>query len=60
MCSGMDMGNVLGIAPIGGMCSRYSSGGVTKDGGLSVAFVASIAAHELGHIFNMRHDDNRK
>ena len=43
------------------MCRLRSSVGLTQDGGQgSVAGVASTAAHELGHIFNMLHDDNRK
>ena len=37
------------------MCGS-SSVGVTQDGGRSPASVASTAAHELGHIFNMGHD----
>ena len=42
------------------MClGRYSSG-LVQDTGSSVAFLASTAAHELGHILNMEHDDGRK
>ena len=53
-------GGTLGIATIGMMClGRYSSG-LAQDTGSSVAFLASIAAHELGHILNMNHDDGRK
>ena len=29
-----------------------------QDGGASAAFVASTAAHEMGHIFDMGHDDS--
>ena len=46
----------MGIAFVGTMCSPTSSVGVTEDGGRSLSSVASIAAHEMGHIFNMRHD----
>ena len=52
-------GLTLGIAPLGAMCSKIS-GGITSDDGSSVASIASIATHELGHIFNMNHDDGRK
>ena len=38
------------------MCSDRDSVGVTWDGGRSLTAVASTAAHELGHIFNMGHD----
>ena len=40
------------------MCNRRSSTGHTQDTGFSLSKVASIAAHELGHIFNMKHDDD--
>ena len=48
-----------GLAPI---CrSRKFSSGVTQDGRLSrmglVEFVGFVAAHELGHNFGMRHDN---
>lgn len=60
ICSGIHMnGGILGIAPLGTMCSRQSAG-LTQDTGSSIAYVAYIAAHELGHIFNMEHDDGRK
>ena len=43
------------------MCDRtstfVSTTGVTQDGGRSLDSVISTAAHELGHIFNMLHDD---
>lgn len=46
----------MGIAFVGTMCSTTSSVGVTQDGGRSLSSVASTAAHELGHVFNMNHD----
>ena len=55
--SGVDLdGNTVGIANVGAMCGRFSRG-VTQDRGRSVANTGAIAAHEMGHIFNMRHDD---
>ena len=55
--SGVDIdGDTAGIAFLRTMCSDSNSVGVTQDGGGSLSSVASIAAHELGHIFNMNHD----
>ena len=57
VCSGVEIdGDTVGIAFIGEMCSDTHSVGVTQDGGGSLSSVASTAAHELGHIFNMNHD----
>ena len=40
------------------MCDERSSLGLTEDGGTRpLASVISIASHEVGHNFNMRHDD---
>ena len=57
--SGIDLdGSTVGIAFIGTMCTRSSSTGLTQDGlGRSLSSVTSTAAHELGHVFNMNHDD---
>ena len=61
MHSGVDIeGNTAGIAFLSEMCSDTHSVGVTQDGGHSLSSVASIAAHELGHIFNMNHDGRSK
>ena len=55
--SGIEIaGDTVGIAFTGEMCSNANSVGVTQDGDRSLSSTASIAAHELGHIFNMRHD----
>lgn len=57
-CSGIDIdGGTIGIAFVNTMCSRASSVGVTQDGSAALDTVTAIAAHELGHIFNMDHDD---
>ena len=55
--SGMDLsGDTVGVAYTHTMCSDTHSVGVTQDGGRSLSAVASTAAHELGHNFNMAHD----
>ena len=59
--SGINLnGGTLGVARLGTMCSGRYSSGLGQDTGSSVAFLASIAAHELGHNLNMNHDDGRK
>ena len=50
----------MGIAFVGTMCRRQSSTGVTQDGGRSLNDVVTTAAHELGHTFNMNHDDGKQ
>ena len=53
------MGNTVGKAFVGTMCRGASSVGLSQDGGSGpVASVGSVAAHELGHIFSMQHDDD--
>lgn len=51
------LGSTVGIAFIGTMCRGRSSVGLSQDGRGSLAAVGSTAAHELGHIFSMDHDD---
>lgn len=34
--------------------------GLSEDRGRPIASIASIAAHEMGHIFRMNHDDGRE
>ena len=53
-------GNTVGVALVGTMCNRFSSFGVTQDGTRTLTSVATTAAHELGHIFNMEHDDGER
>lgn len=50
--------NTVGIAFTGTMCSDRSSVGVSQDGRGGVEAVGSTAAHEMGHIFSMAHDDD--
>ena len=52
-------GGTVGISNMGTMCRCPSSSGLTQDGGRSLNAVVTTAAHELGHIFNMNHDDGK-
>ena len=59
--SGVNLdGNTVGIAFIRTMCSDTASVGLSQDGARSLESIGSTAAHELGHIFNMNHDDGRE
>ncbi len=49
-------GPTVGFAFIGTMCTANSVG-LTQDGGMPLATAISIATHEIGHNFNMRHDE---
>ncbi|KAK0098756.1 hypothetical protein PV326_004035 [Microctonus aethiopoides] len=49
--------DTLGLAELGRMCSPGSSCAIVQDNGLAAAFTI---AHELGHVFNMPHDDDTK
>ena len=49
-------GSTVGISFLGTMCDS-SSVGVSQDRHSSVDAVGSTAAHQLGHILNMNHDD---
>ena len=40
------------------MCSDLNSIGLVQDTRRSVESTGGITAHELGHIFNMNHDDD--
>ena len=47
----------MGLANVGVMCDKRFSVALTQDGGLPFALVGTTAAHELGHNFNMVHDE---
>ena len=51
------LGNAVGLAYVGTMCHDEDAVGLVEDTGGSVQSVGTTAAHELGHIFNMLHDD---
>ncbi|PAV76138.1 hypothetical protein WR25_23439 isoform B [Diploscapter pachys] len=57
ICRARDKCDTLGLAELGTMCDRQKSCAIIEDNGLSAAFTI---AHEMGHIFNIPHDDERK
>uniref|UniRef100_A0A3B1KBD0 ADAM metallopeptidase with thrombospondin type 1 motif 20 n=1 Tax=Astyanax mexicanus TaxID=7994 RepID=A0A3B1KBD0_ASTMX len=57
ICRAKDKCDTLGLAELGTMCDPYRSCSISEENGLSSAFTI---AHELGHVFNMPHDDNPK
>lgn len=59
--SGIELdGTTIGIAFTATMCNIRLSLGVVQDGGGDVNLRISTTAHELGHIFGMRHDDRKE
>uniref|UniRef100_A0A8C5FZ05 Peptidase M12B domain-containing protein n=1 Tax=Gouania willdenowi TaxID=441366 RepID=A0A8C5FZ05_GOUWI len=57
ICRARDKCDTLGLAELGTVCDPYRSCSISEDNGLSTAFTI---AHELGHVFNMPHDDSYK
>uniref|UniRef100_A0A673ZNE9 ADAM metallopeptidase with thrombospondin type 1 motif 20 n=1 Tax=Salmo trutta TaxID=8032 RepID=A0A673ZNE9_SALTR len=57
ICRAKDKCDTLGLAELGTMCDPYRSCSISEENGLSASFTI---AHELGHVFNMPHDDNPK
>ncbi|KAL1022366.1 hypothetical protein UPYG_G00025740 [Umbra pygmaea] len=49
--------DTLGMADVGTVCDPERSCSIVEDDGLQAAFTV---AHELGHVFNMPHDDSRQ
>lgn len=49
--------DTLGMADVGTICDPSRSCSVIEDDGLQAAFTT---AHELGHVFNMPHDDAKQ
>lgn len=57
ICRATNKCDTLGLAELGTMCDGKKSCAIIEDNGLSAAFTI---AHELGHIFNLPHDDERR
>ncbi|KAK7117951.1 hypothetical protein R3I94_023236 [Phoxinus phoxinus] len=57
ICRAKDKCDTLGLAELGTMCDPHRSCSISEENGLSSSFTI---AHELGHVFNMPHDDSPK
>ncbi|XP_031421068.1 A disintegrin and metalloproteinase with thrombospondin motifs 20 [Clupea harengus] len=57
ICRAKDKCDTLGLAELGTMCDPLRSCSISEENGLSASFTI---AHELGHVFNMPHDDYPK
>uniref|UniRef100_A0A2K6LBQ8 A disintegrin and metalloproteinase with thrombospondin motifs 4 n=1 Tax=Rhinopithecus bieti TaxID=61621 RepID=A0A2K6LBQ8_RHIBE len=53
---GVSTCDTLGMADVGTVCDPARSCAIVEDDGLQSAFTA---AHELGHVFNMLHDNSK-
>ena len=42
------------------MCRGSISSNLIQDTGSATVYVATIAAHEIGHLLSMGHDDGRE
>lgn len=51
------VGRYISVSYVGTMCSDEDALGLIQDIGRSVQDLGAAAAHELGHILNMLHDD---
>ncbi|KAI5158822.1 A Disintegrin And Metalloproteinase With Thrombospondin Motifs 20 [Manis pentadactyla] len=57
ICGAREKCDTLGLAELGTLCDPLRSCSVSEENGLSAAFTI---AHELGHVFNVPHDDSFK
>ncbi|XP_057347391.1 A disintegrin and metalloproteinase with thrombospondin motifs 20 isoform X3 [Manis pentadactyla] len=57
ICGATEKCDTLGLAELGTLCDPLRSCSVSEENGLSAAFTI---AHELGHVFNVPHDDSFK
>nr|XP_004668589.2 A disintegrin and metalloproteinase with thrombospondin motifs 20 isoform X2 [Jaculus jaculus] len=57
ICGAREKCDTLGLAELGTLCDPLRSCSISEENGLSAAFTI---AHELGHVFNIPHDDSFK
>ncbi|XP_023579364.1 A disintegrin and metalloproteinase with thrombospondin motifs 20 isoform X1 [Octodon degus] len=57
ICGAREKCDTLGLAELGTLCDPLRSCSISEENGLSAAFTV---AHELGHVFNVPHDDSFK
>ncbi|XP_078339581.1 A disintegrin and metalloproteinase with thrombospondin motifs 9-like isoform X1 [Crassostrea virginica] len=57
ICRARNKCDTLGLAESGTMCDARRSCSIIEDNGISAAFTI---AHELGHVFSLPHDDDKK
>ncbi|XP_033619477.1 A disintegrin and metalloproteinase with thrombospondin motifs 20 isoform X5 [Fukomys damarensis] len=57
ICGAKEKCDTLGLAELGTLCDPLRSCSISEENGLSAAFTV---AHELGHVFNVPHDDSFK
>ncbi|XP_063110653.1 A disintegrin and metalloproteinase with thrombospondin motifs 20 isoform X1 [Cavia porcellus] len=57
ICGAREKCDTLGLAELGTLCDPLRSCSISEENGLSAAFTI---AHELGHVFNVPHDDSFK
>lgn len=57
ICRSRNKCDTLGLAELGTMCKPEQSCAIIEDNGLSAGFTIT---HELGHVFNIPHDDESK
>ncbi|XP_060563969.1 A disintegrin and metalloproteinase with thrombospondin motifs 9-like isoform X2 [Ruditapes philippinarum] len=57
ICRAPEKCDTLGLAELGTMCDPERSCSIVEDNGISAAYTI---AHELGHVFNLPHDDDNR
>ncbi|XP_059166444.1 A disintegrin and metalloproteinase with thrombospondin motifs 9-like [Physella acuta] len=57
ICRAVGKCDTLGLAELGTICDINRSCSLIEDNGISAAFTI---AHELGHVFNLPHDDDKQ
>ncbi|XP_046582334.1 A disintegrin and metalloproteinase with thrombospondin motifs 9-like [Haliotis rubra] len=57
ICRALGKCDTLGLAELGTICDPVRSCAIIEDNGISAAYTI---AHELGHVFNLPHDDDKQ